>query len=95
MRTTLLLLSLLVLAPPAADAVNCAVACQTQIRKCIKKCCNPPAFGPRKACVRGLRGAAIFACKQSGKQACPKKACVIEDCGPEGLAETVGPSTAR
>jgi hypothetical protein len=82
MRTTLFLLSLLVLTPPAADAVNCALACQTQIRKCIKKCCNPPAVGPRKACRVGIRGGAIAACKAAGKQACPKKACIIEDCGP-------------
>lgn len=84
MRSITLLLLLLALTPPPADAVNCAVACQSQIRKCIKKCCNPPAIGPRRACIVGLRGAAIFACKQSGKQACPKGACIIEDCGPTG-----------
>lgn len=79
----LLLLTLLALTPaPRADAVNCALACQTQIRKCVKKCCSPPAVGPRKACVRGLRGAAIAGCKAVGKQACPKQACIIQDCGP-------------
>jgi hypothetical protein len=41
MRTTLLLLAALTILPVRADAVNCAVACQTQIRKCIKTCCNP------------------------------------------------------
>ncbi len=77
----LLLLTLLALSPPVAEAVNCKAACAAQIRKCVKKCCNPPAFDvPRKACVLGLRGAALFACQQSGKQACPKKACIIEDC---------------
>lgn len=85
MRTVLLILGLLVAAPPAADAVNCALACQAQIRKCVRKCCNPPAVGPRKACVRGLRGAAIATCKRVGKAACPKDACIIADCGPLAL----------
>lgn len=80
MRVPLLLVTMLILSAPVAEAVKCKAACAAQIRKCIRKCCSPPAVGPRKACIIGIRGAALYACKQSGKQACPKKACIIEEC---------------
>lgn len=80
MKRILALLALLALSAFPAEAVNCKAACAAQIRKCIKKCCSPPEFGPVKACKIGIRGAALYACKQSGKQACPRKACIIDDC---------------
>jgi hypothetical protein len=82
MRAAVLVFAALALTASVGDAkVNCRTACARQIRKCIKACCTPPAFDvPRRACIQGIRGAALYACKLEGKRACPKKACVITDC---------------
>jgi hypothetical protein len=81
MRLAVLASGLLLLVASSADALNCRKYCRSTIAACVRQCCNPPDFAvPKKACIIGLRAGAIASCKASGKQACPKRRCPIEDC---------------